>query len=145
MNKRKEDKLRSAAPLGPFSVLVIASRGKMVEYYFLSLARTPSRCTKSVGLQIAFRRVLFALKHSARRRFFRTGDRGILGLRKSPRGNNFSKRRRWPAGSTFHRCAAAVEARWLSEAWRFRSSHQGATMHHAQSSLKTLENTSYYL
>lgn len=64
----KEDKLRSAAPLGPFSVLVIASRGKMVEYCFLSLARTPARCTKSVRLQTAFRRVLFALKHSARRR-----------------------------------------------------------------------------
>lgn len=62
-----EDKLRSAAPLGPFSVLVIASRGKMVEYCFLSLARTPARCTKSVGLQTAFRRGLSALKHSGRR------------------------------------------------------------------------------
>lgn len=63
----KEDKLRSAAPLGPFSVLVIASRGKMVEYCFLSLEHTLVRCTKSVGLQTAFRRGRFALNHSARR------------------------------------------------------------------------------
>lgn len=39
----KEDQLRSVAPLGPFSVLVIASRGKMVEYCFLSRNRTLSQ------------------------------------------------------------------------------------------------------
>lgn len=40
----------------------------MVEYCFLSLEHTPARGTKSVGLQAAFRRGLFALKHSAGRR-----------------------------------------------------------------------------
>lgn len=66
--KRKEDKLRSVAPLGPFSVLVIASGGKMVEYCFLSSERTLERRTKSAGFLTPFRR-WFPLKHSAARRF----------------------------------------------------------------------------
>lgn len=39
--------MRSAAPLGPFSALVIANRGKMVEYCFLSLEHTLRRAAQS--------------------------------------------------------------------------------------------------